>query len=421
MMTLKARLLLLLLLLAGLVLLLAGSTPAPTTTPRPAQATEEAPALTRVLTGIDVLAGQAFAPLQGKRVGLITNRTGRASDGERTLDLLAQAEGLTLAAVFSPEHGLEGLLSGAVGDSVDTATGHRIYSLYGQTRRPTAEMLDGLDALVFDIQDAGVRYYTYASTMAYAMEEAAKRELEFVVLDRPNPLNGAAVEGPMLDADRVNFEGYFPLPLRHGMTMGELARLFNEENKIGARLTVVPLQGWRRETWFDGTGLEWVNPSPNLRSLTGNTFYPAVELLRAGEVSVGRGTSEPFELLGAPWIEGAELEAYLNGRDIAGVQFEAVEFTPTEDVHKGKACQGVRLALTDRNALAVGRLGVELISALWRLYPEEFKLAKTLRLLGSEQSLARIKAGDDPIDIVAGWQENLDAFQELRAKYLLYK
>ncbi len=380
----------------------------------------------KVLAGIDVLEAQGFAALRGKRVGLITNQTGQTSDGRRTVDVLAGVEGVKLVALFSPEHGWEGQVSeGRVDDMVDQKTGLRVYSLYGSTtsRRPTEEMLKGIDVLVFDIQDAGVRYYTYGTTMAFAMEEAARRDIEFVVLDRPNPLNGVAVNGPMLDPDpsrRISFEGYFPLPLRHGMTLGELAKLYNAENKIGVKLTVVPMQGWRREMWFDETGLEWVNPSPNLRSLTGNTFYPAVELLRNAEFSVGRGTDTPFELLGAPWIDGEKLAAHLNKRQIPGVRFHPVEFTPAEDMQAGKLCRGVRLELTDREALDAGRLGVEIISALWWKVYFEFPLERTMRLLGSKRTLNRILAQDDPVEIVAGWEEELNAFKEVRARYLLY-
>ncbi len=373
-----------------------------------------------VRTGIDVLAADGFALLAGKRVGLITNQTGRTRDGRRTVDLLAAAPEVKLVALFSPEHGVEGVRTGRVEDDADAATGLRVYSLYGQTRRPTEEMLDRLDALVFDIQDAGVRYYTYVTTMGYAMEEAARRGIEVVVLDRPNPLNGRAVEGPVLDADRLSFEGYFPLPLRHGMTLGELARLFNREKKIGARLTVVPMAGWRREQWFDQAGLEWVNPSPNLRSLAGNTFYPAVELLRAGGVSVGRGTGTPFELFGAPWIDADQLAQYLNRREIPGVRFEPLRYHPPADVHADQDCRGVRLVLTDRGALDVGRLGVELLAALHRFYPQDFKLAKTIRLLGSARTLARLEAGDDPKEIATEWDEALAEFRKLRALFLLY-
>ena len=379
------------------------------------------PSGARVRVGIDVLEEQGFVPLRGKRVGLITNQTGRTSDGRRTVDVLAKAESVKLVALFSPEHGLEGKVSeGGVGDAVDSATGLRVQSLYGKTRRPTEEMLKGIDVLVFDIQDAGVRFYTYETTMAYAMEEAAKRGIEFVVLDRPNPLGGVAVNGPMLDADRLSFEGYFSLPLRHGMTMGELAQLFNAEKKIGAKLTVVPMKGWHRKMWFDDTGLEWVNPSPNLRSLTGNTLYPAVELLRAGGVSVGRGTPTPFELFGAPWVDGDMLAAYLETRHIPGVRFRAVQFTPAEDVHANEICRGVRLEVTNREALDVGRLGVELIGALWKLHREQFQLEKCIRLLGSKKTLERLREGDDPAEIVEEWEE-LEAFRALRAKYLLYE
>lgn len=329
-----------------------------------------------VRTGIDVLAADGFALLAGKRVGLITNQTGRTRDGRRTVDLLAAAPEVKLVALFSPEHGMEGVRTGRVEDGADSATGLRVYSLYGQTRRPTAEMLDGLDALVFDIQDAGVRYYTYVTTMGYAMEEAAQRGIEFVVLDRPNPLNGRAVEGSILDADRLSFEGYFPLPLRHGMTLGELARLFNREKKIGARLTVVPMAGWRREQWFDQAGLEWVNPSPNLRSLAGNTFYPAVELLRAGGVSVGRGTDTPFELLGSPWMEAEKLAGYLNQRGVPGVRFEPLRFQPTADVHADQDCQGVRLLLADREVLDLGRLGGGVAGSAASFLPAGFRIGK---------------------------------------------
>lgn len=381
------------------------------------------PAAPGVVPGIEVLAREGFAPLLGKRVGLITNQTGRTRDGRRTVDVLAAAPGVKLVALFAPEHGLLGRVGdeGHIGESVDAATSLRVFSLYGETRRPTPEMLAGLDVLVFDMQDAGVRYYTYSTTMAYAMEAAAKRGIEFVVLDRPNPLNGVAVDGPMLDADRLSFEGYFPLPLRHGMTMGELAGLFNEGNRIGVALSVVPMEGWRRALWFDETGIPWVNPSPNLTSAAVTIVYPAVELLRAGGVSVGRGTPTPFELVGAPWINAEELGGYLKARKIPGVRFEAARFTPTDDVHAGRACQGVRLVVTDRGALDLGRLGVELLAALGRLYPKDFQLEKTLRLLGSEKTLERLRAGDDPKDIVAGWQEDLEAFRQRRARYLLYK
>lgn len=375
-----------------------------------------------MLTGVDVLDEiENFAPLAGKRVGLITNHTGRNRKGDSTIDALARAPGVRLVALFAPEHGIRGTIEEQeVPADRDPKTGLPIHSLYGKTRRPTAEMLADIDALVFDIQDAGVRFYTYVTTMGYAMEEAAKHGIEFFVLDRPNPLGGLSVQGPLLDADRLSFEGYFPLPIRHGMTVGELARMFNQENRISAKLTVIPMRGWRRGLWFDQTGWKWVPPSPNLRNLPGATLYPAVEPLRAGGVSVGRGTPTPFELFGAPWIRSRELQRYLESRRIPGVRFKRVRFRPTADVRTGQLCHGLRLQVTDREALDVGRLGVELLAALWRLYPQQFDLGKTIRLLGSQHTLERIRAGDDPEAIVKGWEAELEAFKKMRAQYLLY-
>ncbi len=375
----------------------------------------------RVRLGVEVLIAQNYAPLVGKRVGLITNHTGRTATGESTIDVLAQAPGVKLVALFAPEHGLEGTIEGRpVPAGCEPRTGLPIHSLYGATLRPTDAMLAEVDVLVFDIQDAGVRFYTYITTMAYAMEEAARRKIAFVVLDRPNPLNGLAVQGPMLDPGCSSFVGYFPMPIRHGMTVGELAQMFNAENKISADLTVIPLQGWRRELWFDETGLEWIRPSPNLCSLRGATLYPAIELLRAGGVSVGRGTATPFELSGAPWIRSEELLSYLRSRNIPGVHFEPVHFQPSKDVHAGEVCYGLRLQTTDRSRLDIGWLGVELLAALHKFYPQEFRLEKTLHLLGSTRTLERIRAQDDPREIVAGWEAELEAFKRLRRRYLLY-
>ena len=373
-----------------------------------------------VLAGIDVLVRENFAPLAGKRVGVITNHTGLTADGRSLVTLLAEAPNLELVAVFSPEHGLKGEFDEKVVTGGATQIGLRVYSLYGDTRRPTAEMLEGIDVLVFDIQDAGVRYYTYETTIAYAMEEAALRSIEFVVLDRPNPLNGVAVDGPVLDADKLSFEGYFPLPLRHGLTLGELAGMYNAENRIEAQLTVIKMEGWRRGMWFDETGIRWVDPSPALRSASGNLFYPAVELLRAGGVSVGRGTETPFEVLGAPWVDGAELSAYLNGKGIPGVRFEPARYIPEKYMYEGEECGGVRLIATDKGKVNVGLLGVELLAAMEALYPEEFELERTIRLLGSSHTLERLMSGDDPISIVTGWEDDLAVFLALREKYLLY-
>lgn len=373
-----------------------------------------------VATGADLLARDGFSLLKGVRVGLITNHTGVTRAGARDVDLFARAPGVALASIFTPEHGLEGTAEGRVGSGVEPLTGIPVHSLYGETLRPTDAMLDGLQALVFDIQDSGARFYTYASTMAYAMEAAARRGIDFYVLDRPNPISGAVVQGPIMDADLKSFTGYFPLPTRHGMTMGELAGMFNAENHIGARLHVVAMQGYDRRDWYDDTALPWVPPSPNLRTLAATTLYVGVGMVEGANVSVGRGTDTPFELVGAPWIDARRLSRHLSRRHIAGVRFAPVEFTPTEDQYATEVCHGVRIALVDRRALDAPALGVELIAALHHLYPRVFALDKTLSMVGSTRVLASIKAGEDPKAIAASWRPGLDAFRRLRARYLLY-
>ena len=374
----------------------------------------------RVRPGIEVLAGSGFKPLAGKRIGVITNHTGIDASGRSTLQLLLKAPGVKVRAIFSPEHGLSGQFDEKVASGKDPATGLPIYSLYGKVTRPTAAMLKGLDALVYDIQDVGARFYTYITTMAYAMEAASGAGLDFYVLDRPDPITASMVQGPVLDPDLKSYIGYFPLPLRYGMTAGELAQLFNKERAIGAKLHVVPMQGYRREAWFDQTGLRWVNPSPNLRSLTQAILYPGVGMIESANVSVGRGTATPFELIGAPWIAGDRLARYLSGRRLPGVVFEPVTFTPAASPYAHQRCGGVRFKVVDRNALDVAALGVELAAALYRLYPGKFLIDKTVGMIGSRQVLQAIKHGDDPQVIKRRWQSGLDAFGRLRARYLLY-
>ncbi len=373
------------------------------------------------LTGLDVLEQQNFAPLAGKRIGLITNHTGIARDGHTNIYLLAHAPDVRLVALFSPEHGLAGSADESIGSSQDAATGLPIFSLYGDTRRPTDEMLRGLDALVFDIQDAGVRFYTYIATMGYCMEEAARHHLAFYVLDRPNPLGGLAVEGPMLDPDRLSFVAYFPMPVRHGMTVGELAQMFNAENHIGADLHVIPMQDWRRSDYYESTGLTWIPPSPNLRSLTESLLYPGVELLQAGGVSVGRGTDRPFELVGAPWVHGSELAAYLNGRHIPAVHFVPTQFTPSSGIYKGQRCEGVSLVVFDRGSVFPILLGFEMAEALAKLYPKNFDVKGMIELVGSPATIDRLQKGDSPSNIVIGEEDEFRAFRALREKYLLYR
>ena len=374
----------------------------------------------RVRSGIEVLAASEFAPLAGKKIGVITNHTGIDASGRSTLKLLLKAPGVKVRAIFSPEHGLSGALDEKVASGKDPATGLPVYSLYGKTMRPTAEMLRGLDALVYDIQDVGVRFYTYITTMAYAMEAAAGAGLEFYVLDRPNPITATMVQGPVLDPGLKSFIGYFPLPVRYGMTVGELAQLFNREKRIGVRLHVVPMQGYRREAWFDQTGLRWINPSPNLRSLTQAILYPGVGMIESANVSVGRGTTTPFEIIGAPWISGAGLAHYLRNRGLPGVVFEPVTFSPGASPYAHQRCEGVRLKVVDRNVLDSPALGVELAAALYRLYPGKFQLDRTVGMIGSRQVLQAIKNGDDPRVVQRRWQPGLEAFGQLRARYLLY-
>jgi len=372
-------------------------------------------------TGIDVLEEENFAPLRGKRVGLITNHTGFDRNGRSTIDLLHKAEGVQLAALFSPEHGIRGVMDEKVSSSVDEKTGLPIHSLYGETRRPTEEMLKGIDALVFDIQDAGIRFYTYTVTMAYAMEEAAKRHIAFYVLDRPNPLGGEAIEGPVLDADRLNFVGYFPMPVRYAMTMGELAQMFNGENKIGADLHVIKMKDWRRGDYFESTGLTWIGPSPNLRSLDAALLYAGVEILQSGGVNVGRGTDTPFEVLGAPWIHGSELAAEMNKRFIPGVRFVPTRFTPKANPHKDVPCEGLALVIIDRGSLNGMLMGLELAAALWKLYPQNFTLEKTITLIGSKRAVEAIKNSNMRVKVLDEFADEVDAFRKIRAKFLLYR
>jgi uncharacterized protein YbbC (DUF1343 family)/CubicO group peptidase (beta-lactamase class C family) len=368
------------------------------------------------LTGLDVLAADGFQPLKGKRVGLITNQTGVDRTGRSNIDMM-HAAGVNLVALFSPEHGFAGAEDKPdVSDTTDPATGIKVYSLYGKSQRPTPELLGielGLGALVFDIQDVGVHFYTYETTMAYCMEAAAKAQIPYFVLDRPNPITGVHVEGPVLDRDALSFVGYFPLPLRHGMTMGELAKMFNAENHIGADLTVVTMKDWQRGDWFDDGDLPWINPSPNMRSLSAALLYPGVAMLEyAKNYSVGRGTDAPFEQIGADFIRGPELAAYLNRRRIPGVRAYATRLP---------AGEGVRFVITDRDEFDSARLGLEIGAALQRLYPGKIDFDADKKLIGSAEVIRALAAGDDPRDIQQKMADGVAAFLKLREKYLLYR
>ena len=382
-----------------------------------------------VQTGIDVLEARNFDPLRAptgkKKIGLLTNQTGIDSQGRRTIDVLAHVDGVSLDAIFSPEHGVTGALDTTdVANTKDAATGIPVYSVYGATdaaRHPPLDVLKQLDAVVVDIQNAGARFYTYETTLGYFLEGAAKAGIEIIVLDRPNPITGSFVQGPIPDAGRESFVEYYPIPVRHGMTMGELAQMFNAERNLNAKLTVVPMEGWMRGDWFDSTGLTWVNPSPNLRSVTEATLYPGVALVEGTNVSVGRGTDTPFELLGAPWIKAKELAQYLNARSISGVRFVPVSFTPASSVHEGQKCEGVNIILVDRNAFDGPELGIELASALRKLYPDAFHMERMIELLANQAVYDAIARGQDPRRIAEEWREPLEKFEQLRQKYLIYK
>ena len=383
-----------------------------------------------VQVGIDIMESRNFdairgAPGKSRKIGLLTNQAGIDSQGRRTIDVLSQAPGISLTAIFSPEHGVTGTLDTTdLSDSKDSATGIPVYNVYGARdadRRPSLDILRTLDAVVVDLQHAGARFYTYETTLGYFLEAAAKAGIEIIVLDRPDPITGSFVQGPVSDAGHESFTNYFMLPVRHGMTMGELAKMFNAERGINARLTVVPMEGWMRGDWYDSTALPWVMLSPNLRNLTQATLYPGVALVEGTNVSVGRGTDTPFELLGAPWMHARELAQYLNEREIAGVRFVPLSFTPGASVDAGRRCEGVNIIVVDRNALDAPELGVELAAALQKLYPEQFHLEKMSDLLANHAAFAALASGEDPRRVAEGWRDELEKFQQMRQKYLLYK
>jgi len=382
-----------------------------------------------VLTGIDVLEQDNFASLKQDKtemkIGLLTNNTGLDSQGRRTIDVLAGAPGIKLAAIFAPEHGIFGALDQLkVDDTKDEVTGVPVYSLYGGTdakKRPPVDILKTLDAVVFDIQDAGARFYTYPATLGYLLEAAAQANTQVIVLDRPNPINGSFVQGNMSQAEFESFTNYHPTPIRHGMTLGELAQLYNTERKIGAQLRVIPMQGWLRGDWFDSTGIVWVNTSPNLRSVNEAELYPGVAIVEGTNVSVGRGTDTPLEVMGAPWIDPRAFSDYLNARLIPGVRFVPVTFTPVSGPYQNQLCKGVNVIVTDRTVLDAPEMGIELAAALKKLYPDNWKIEHLVTALANQQVFDAIAAGEDPRSIAQGWQDDLDKFKEMRQKYLIYK
>lgn len=373
-----------------------------------------------VRTGIDVLRDEDFERLRGSHLGLITNATARARDGTSTIDLLLNAAGVTLVALFAPEHGLDANQEGEIKSGREPRTGIPIYSLYGDALGPSARSLAGVDTLVFDIQDAGTRFFTYASTMRRAMEVARNHDLRFVVLDRPNPINGIDIDGPVLVPFPRSFVNYHSLPIRHGMTIGELATLFNADDHLGVALSIVPIRGWRRSAYADETGLRWVNPSPNLRSVDEALLYPAVGLLEATNLSVGRGTDMPFERVGAPWIHGPDLAAAVTADVLHGVRFTAETFTPTGDRYARELCSGIHVTVQDRSQFEPVRTGLAIARELHRLYPREWEFERLDRLLVHAEAMNAIGAGRSLASIVMTYRAELAAFAVKRQKYLLY-
>ncbi len=373
-----------------------------------------------VLPGIDVLEQDGYAALRGRRIGLVTNLSVLNRRGAPTLDVLRRAPGVTLAALFTPEHGLE-----ARRDELVPSGGHDelrvpVCSLYGESRRPSPAQLAGLDALVVDLPDIGVRFYTYPATLGYCLEEAARAGVEVVVLDRPNPLTGLHVEGPRLPPERFGFTGYDALSVRHGMTLGELGRFFNVRRRLGAKLTVIPMRGWRRALWFDETGLPWANPSPNIRTLTQAILYPALGLLEATNLSVGRGTDAPFERFGAPWLDGIAAARELNARGLAGVRFVPAVFTPSSGPYRGERCGGCAVSLLDRDRFRPVLTGVTVADVLARLHRDAFKIEGLDAMIGvpaAREALARLES---PASIATGWMRDEERFETDRQASLLY-
>ncbi len=375
-----------------------------------------------VKTGLEVLVEKNFAPLQGKRVGLLTADTAVTRDRRRAIDVFAKAPNLKLVAILAPEHGLSADREGQVEDSVDRITGVPIYSLYQTGRHhPTAETLKELDALVYDLPQFGARFLTRITLLGYCIEAAARQGIPIYVLDGPNFINGVDVAGPLLDEKHVSFVGYMRMPVRHGMTAGELALMFNGERRLGADVRVIQMEGWRRAMWYDETGLEWMNPSPNIRNLTQAALYPGVCLLESPQISVGRGTDTPFQVVGAPWFRAREMAAHLNGLRLPGVRFQTRRFRPQASVYKGEVCEGVDILLTNREAFDPVLTGLELLAAVLKFHPEKFQLETVMRLLGSDEAAARLKRGESGREILAAMKSQLDEFMRIRAKYLLYE
>lgn len=375
-----------------------------------------------VLTGIDRLAQTKFRTLAGCRVGLVTNHTGLTSAGQPAIDALFHAPGVALTALFGPEHGIRGDFDQpSVADSMDTQTGLPVFSLYGAQTQPTPDQLQAVDTLVFDIQDIGCRFYTYLSTLLNVLEAADTHQKRVVVLDRPNPITGTRTEGPLADPDKLAFVACHPIPVRHGLTLGELARLLHAEKQFNCPLEIIPCEGWKRSDWYDETGLLWTNPSPNMRRLPAAALYPGIGLLEFTNVSVGRGTDTPFEIFGAPYLSATAFASALNAELLPGVRFVPIEFTPAASVFANEKCGGVQILLTDRDALDAVHVGLTLALTLQRLYRHEWRPEKLMTLLVNQIAYDGVIAGQSYAKIAEGWAGELTVFEAQARKYRLYE
>jgi uncharacterized protein YbbC (DUF1343 family) len=370
--------------------------------------------------GIDVLEAENFGRLQGERVAMLTNDSARDSEGTRSVDRLAAASGLQLVSLLSPEHGLGADKDSAISDGKDARLALPVHSLYGKVTSPTPKMLAGVDVVVIDLPDAGVRFYTYASTLHATMRVAARMNLRVVVLDRPNPINGLEVAGPMLHPSERNFVNHHPLPMRHGMTIGELAEMINADEHLTNQLEVVRMQGYRRAAYYDETGLPWWPPSPNLRTVEQVVLYPATALVEGTNVSVGRGTERPFEVVGAPWVDAEALASTLTSMNLAGVSFTPLKFTPSSSLYAGKECNGVALQVSDRAQFEPVRTGIAIASSLRRLHKSAWKTSRLHEMIGSPAVTSAILNQRPLVDIEALWKDDLNTFKSKRTKYLLY-
>lgn len=390
-----------------------------------------------VKLGLDVLMESKIDLLKGKRVGVITNQTGMDSKGTHIIDLLYNAPAVKLVAVFAPEHGIRGDLEGGdqIDDQKDSKTGVPIFGIYGDTKKPSTEMLQNIDVLIFDIQDVGARFYTYISTMSLGMEAAAENNIEFMVLDRPNPITGTLVEGPVLEEPYESFVGVHPIALRHGMTIGELAQMFNEEgwlnNGVKALLTVIKMENWNRDTWYDELGLKWIKPSPNMPSPTTALLYPGMGLLETCNISEGRGTARPFENIGAPWLDNVAIAKILNQAKFPGIKMDTTSFIPIampgaamNPEYEDQSCNGLLFTITDPHRFLSVAFGVQLICAIKQRHPDKFSWnspRSPLLMFGNEETPKMIDEGKAAEDIIQAWQSKLEAFNNTREKYLLYE